>query len=148
MRPFFLALTLLLLFPKIGKSQTEISLYDSQGNAIAYIDTEDDNTIYMWGGKPVAYLYAVTGAVHIYGFDGKHLGWYVDGIIRDHSGDAVGFIKGKASNIILKYESYKGYKEYKPYKSYREYAPYRPYLTTNFSSTPLSLFLQLGNDDK
>jgi len=146
-RPVFLALLLLLLFSNISKSQSEISLYDSQGNAVAYIDTGDENTIYLWGGKPVAYLYAVNGTVHVYGFNGKHLGWYVDGIIRDHSGDAVGFINGAVRNIPLQYESYKGYKEYKPYKTYREYAPYSPYLTTNFSNTPLSFFLQIGSGD-
>ena len=34
----------------------EISLFDSDGEAVAYIDTSDDFTIYLWKGKPVAYL--------------------------------------------------------------------------------------------
>lgn len=33
----------------------EISLYDSEGAAIAYIDTSNDMTIYLWEGDPVAY---------------------------------------------------------------------------------------------
>jgi hypothetical protein len=127
--------------------QEQISLYDSQGNAVAYIDTDDGNTIYLWGGRPVAYLYSDNANVNVYSFNGKHLGWYINGILRDHSGDAVGFIKGAVSSIYLKYESYKGYKEYKPYKGHREYTPYKPYFTSNFSNTPLSLFLQMGNDD-
>lgn len=39
-------------------AQDEISLFNSDGEATAYIDTEDDDlTIYLWGGKPVAYLH-------------------------------------------------------------------------------------------
>lgn len=35
-------------------AQDEISLFNSDGEATAYIDTEDDDlTIYLWGGKPV-----------------------------------------------------------------------------------------------
>jgi hypothetical protein len=34
----------------------EISLFNAQGAASAYIDTDDDLTIYLWSGKPVAYL--------------------------------------------------------------------------------------------
>jgi len=50
----------------------EISLYDYKGDAVAYIDTDNDMTIYLWEGKPVAYLKANKS---IYGFNGKHLGW-------------------------------------------------------------------------
>jgi len=126
--------------------QEEISLYNSQGKPIAYITTDDGLTIFMWGGKPVAYLSKNRDDFHIYGFNGSHLGWFEDGIIYDHEGDAVGFIKG-AVNIYTEYEPYKSYKEYKPYKAYKEYAPYKPYLSSSFSSTPLSIFLLGGIDD-
>lgn len=33
----------------------QITLFDSDGDAIAYIDTNDDLTIYLWSGKPVAF---------------------------------------------------------------------------------------------
>ncbi len=34
-------------------------------------------TIYLWGGKPVAYLSAESDdGFHVYGFNGKHLGWF------------------------------------------------------------------------
>lgn len=46
--------------------------------AVAYIDADDELTIYLWGGKPVAYLERDTGnEFHVYGFSGKHLGWFV-----------------------------------------------------------------------
>jgi hypothetical protein len=122
----------------------EITLFDSDGEAIAYIDTDDEDlTIYLWNGKPVAYLDPDGDAYNIYGFNGKHLGWYDEGIVRDHKGYAVGFRKG-ATNVYTKYEPYKSYKAYKPYKAYKEYAPYKPYNQSQFSGESLSLFLSKG----
>jgi len=121
----------------------EISLFNSKGSAVAYVDTDDDDlTIYLWSGKPVAYI----SNNNIYGFNGNHLGWWVDGIIRDHDGDAVGATKD-ATNMYTEYEPYKGYKEYKPYKSYKEYAPYKPYWSTSWSSDSFKMFLLQGIDD-
>jgi hypothetical protein len=122
----------------------EITLFNSDGEAIAYIDAEDEDlTIYMWNGTPVAYLDPNGDAFNIYGFNGEHLGWFEDGIVRDHEGYAVGFRKG-ATNIYTKYEPYKSYKQYKPYKAYKKYAPYKPYYKNQFSGESLSLFLMRG----
>jgi hypothetical protein len=138
-------LTLFITFlTQVSFAQSEISLFDKEGNPVAYIDTNDDWTIYLWEGKPVAYIINDGQTLHIYGFNGKHLGWYVNGIIRDHEGNVVGFKKDAVSNIYEKYESYKGYKEYKPYKTYKEYAPYQPYFSTKFSSINLNGFLYQG----
>lgn len=121
----------------------EISLFNSKGSPVAYVDTDDDDlTIYLWSGKPVAYI----SGDNIYGFNGKHLGWWVKGIIRDHEGDAVGTTKD-ATNIYTEYEPYKSYKEYKPYKSYKEYAPYKPYWSTSWSSSSFKMFLLQGIAD-
>ena len=80
---------------------------------------------------------------NIYDLNGNHLGWFENGIVRDHEGYAVGFKEGAAS-IYTKYEPYKSYKQYKPYKAYKQYAPYKTYYKTQFSNEPLSLFLMLG----
>jgi len=133
-----------LIFILIAFSQTavarEISLYDMEGEAVAYIDT-DDATIYLWGGKPVAYL----DGTNIYGFNGKHIGWLEEGIIWDHDGDGVGFIKG-AVNKLTKLESLKGLKELKPLKSLKELAPLKPLKSRRWSRTPLELLLLSGAD--
>ncbi|MFB0973581.1 MAG: hypothetical protein QMB59_03310, partial [Bacteroidales bacterium] len=84
-----------------------------------------------------------TKSTVVYGFNGHHLGWFDDGIVRDHDGYAVGFQKG-ALNKYTGYEGYKSYKQYKPYKSYREYAPYQPYDQSYFSNESLTIFLRRG----
>jgi len=145
MYKFLITVFIVMVTNTLKAQNEEISIYSSQGKAIAYIETED-MTIYLWGGKPVAYLTNDSEKFNIYGFNGKHLGWFVKGIMRDHDGDVTGFIKD-AVNIPIEYEPYKGYKQYKPYKSYKEYAPYMPYLSNSFSKTPLSLFLAQGVDD-
>ena len=39
--------------PALG---AERSLFNSDGKPVAYIDSDDEPTIYLWAGKPVAYL--------------------------------------------------------------------------------------------
>lgn len=57
--------------------------YDCHGKPTAY--TEDGTHIYLFTGEPVAYLDGDT----VYGFNGKHLGWFSDGWIRDLHGCCV-----------------------------------------------------------
>ena len=136
-----LAVILFFVSVQVLASDEEITLFDGAGKPAAYI--AEELTIYLWSGKPVAYLHSDSGKLHVYGFNGKHLGWFVKGIVRDHEGNAVGAEK-EAFRSSVEYEPYKSYKQYKPYQSYREYAPYQPYLSTSWSEMPLRLFLMQG----
>ena len=69
----------------------EITLYAASGKPIAYIADDDDSTIYLWSGKPVAYLKSEA----VYGFNGKHLGWFVKGLIYNHDGEIVGATRSR-----------------------------------------------------
>ena len=139
-----LLILLLLFIPSVCLSQ-EISLFNSNGDAVAYIDTDDeDNTIYLWNGTPVAYLSPESNYYNIYGFNGNHLGWFEDGIVRNEDGDAVGFQKGAVSGVYTNYEPYKSYKKYKPYKSFKSFAPFKPYFSNSFSNESFVLFLKRG----
>lgn len=60
-------------------------LYDRSGMPTAY--TEDLDNIFLFSGQPVAYLFKNM----IYGFNGKHLGWFENGWIRDLRGACVFF---------------------------------------------------------
>ena len=117
----------------------EVSLYNANGDAVAYIDFSDEKTIFLWTGKPVAYL----DDENVYGFNGKHLGWFTEGALVDHSGTSpcVTVDRHPSPN----YEGYKGYKGYKPYKGYQEYAPYKPYTSNQFSSVECRVHLSAGN---
>jgi hypothetical protein len=121
----------------------EISLFDKNGDAKAYI--AEDLTIYLWGGDPVAYLYSSNNDWHVYGFNGEHLGWYVDGIIFDNNGYAVGAQKD-ATSMITSIEPIKGIKGIKSIKSIKEIAPIKPILSNSWARTPLVIFLRAGEN--
>lgn len=63
-------------------------LYDRQGYAVAYIATDYRSTIFLWEGTPVAYLYEEE---HVYGINGRHLGWFKNEIIYNDKGERIGF---------------------------------------------------------
>lgn len=122
----------------------DISLFNSDGDAVAYIDTEEDDlTIYLFDGRPVCYLYSSNGDYHVYGFNGTHLGWFVEGIIRDHQGNAVG-VTEEATMMFTNFETFKSFKSFKPFKAFREYAPFKPFFSSSFSVTNFKLFLLNG----
>jgi hypothetical protein len=133
--------TLVAISISTGAIAEEISLFDSRGEATAYISTDHELTIYKWEGKPMAYL----SGEHIYGYNGKHLGWFDNGIVWDHKGRGVGFVKGAVS-MSTNLESLKGLKELRSLKSLKELAPLKPLKTQSWAPIPLSLFLAAGSD--
>jgi len=142
---FRTALLLVALVTVASASDEEVTLFSGKGKAAAYIFV-DDMTIYLWGGKPVAYLHPdkASGGFHIYGFNGKHLGWFVRGVVRDHDGDAACAVKERMKST--EFEPFKAFKEFTPFKAFREFAPFRPAFTTSFGSVTCSLFLAEGGE--
>lgn len=59
--------------------------YDNHGRPTAY--TEDGTHIYLFTGEPVAYFDRDT----VYGYNGRHFGWFENGWIRDLNGYCVFF---------------------------------------------------------
>jgi hypothetical protein len=54
----------------------------------------------------LAYIASTSGdGFNVYGFNGKHLGWFVKGVIRDHDGNGACGLEGVVSSP--KYEPYK-----------------------------------------
>ncbi len=121
----------------------EIDLYDGAGEAKAYV--ADDLTIYLWDGEPVAYLDTSRSSseVDIYGFNGKHLGWFRRGIVYDHEGYAVGAVR-EAFISKPAFAPFKGFKQFKPFKSFKEFAPFRPFFMKTWADTSLRRFLRAG----
>ena len=129
-----------------AQAAEELSLYDSGGRPTAYV--AKGLTIYLWSGTPVAYLTEDHSGCgfHVYGFNGKHLGWFVDGVIRDHCGGAVGALK-EVLTVLPQLEPLKGLKELMPLKGLPELAPLRPLISLNWSEIPLKLFLLQGTNN-
>ena len=66
----------------------ETILYSDKGEPVAYIASDYGRTIYLWDGLPVAYLYEEE---HVYGANGRHLGWFRDDILYNNHGERAGF---------------------------------------------------------
>jgi hypothetical protein len=118
----------------------ERTLFDNYGNAIAYIAHNDEDTVYLWGGKPVAY---VKNSNQIYGFNGKHLGWYEGDIVRNLAGEKVGF-NNKSLPVFSNFEPFKSFKEFKPFKGFTEFAHNKPFYKNTQSGISLSDFFLAG----
>jgi hypothetical protein len=127
----------------LAMADDEVTLFDGRGRASAYIALDDEMTIYLWDGKPVAYLDRDSGGgFHVYGFNGKHLGWFVSGIVRDHDGNAACAVKERLRST--EFEPFKSFKQFKPFKSFEEFAPFRPFFTTSWGDIPCRFLLAEG----
>lgn len=120
----------------------EVSLFDVDGRAIAYIAIDDELTIYLWGGKPVAYLDEDYDGYHVYGFNGNHLGWYVDGVIRDRRGDAACATRNRIRSPGI--EPIKRIKQIKPIQHIPKIPPVQPIFSAGFGSTTCRILLGSG----
>lgn len=63
----------------------DLTLYDSKGRPTAYL--EDGAHIYTFPGVPVAYVHEGS----VYSLEGRHLGWFAKGWVRDNHGRCVFF---------------------------------------------------------
>lgn len=131
----------LIVLASSAHAEDEVSLFDGKGSPRAYI--AEDNTIYLWSGKPTAYLERdPVGGFHVYGFNGKHLGWFGKGVVRHHEGNAACAVKEALRRTD--FEPFKSFKEFKPFKSFKEFAPFRPFFSREWSETPCRFLLSEG----
>jgi hypothetical protein len=123
----------------VDHPSSDTEFFDSRGAAVAFFD--DDQTLYLWSGKPVAYL----DEDSIFGFNGKHLGWLAMGSIYDHDGNLVAAIADRFASPVKSPPS-KGFKEFKPFKAFEEFKPFKPFFSNNWSDVPARLYLSFGAD--
>jgi len=119
----------------------EITIFDKRGEAVAYIDTSQDNTIYLWDGQPVAFL----RGENVYENDGKHLGQLKNGRLNDHDGNCVGVLEG-ATSMLTQIPSIKGIKGIRPIRGIPEIPPIPAIPSMSWSRMPLELWLSAGTD--
>lgn len=144
----FINILLVLLATTVANhaADKEKTLFDSEGDAVAYIALDDELNIYIWKGEPVAYLKKEAEDIHVYGFNGSHLGWFEKGIIWNHKGYAVGFVEGAVSKVT-KNEPIKGIRKITPIKRIAKLPPLKPTFKKEFSDMPLKAFLLQGSKD-
>jgi hypothetical protein len=101
-----------------------------------------DDRLVTFPGKNAGFLVGD----NLYNYTGKHVGWFSEGLVRDHYGHVVGFGEKVTDSIhpllpYMQYKPYAGYVQYEPYRPYLQYEPYRPYKAYSWSSISLeSLF--------
>lgn len=127
------------------QDELQITLYDENKEAIAYIDNSDSATIYLFEGDVVAYI---ESEEQVYGFNGRLLGWYSDGVLYDQTYHAVGAKHGIARggiNTVATYpERRKGIKQVKPVKPVKGNDFAHPVLIDSWSETTLIDFFAAG----
>ena len=118
----------------------EITIYNKKGMPCAYLATDDERTIYLWNGQPVAYL----DNENIYGFNGKHLGWFKrKRVMYDKNGLRIGFTTITCPSA-LQVEPKKSAKKAKPVKTAKTAPTKEPDFKLSKSEANLSDFLQDG----
>lgn len=125
------------------QQESEVTLFDARTMPEAYICyTDNDTTIYMWDGRPVAYF---KEEGKIYHFNGSFLGWYKDKVLYNKEGYAVAARKGVVRGEIRMDETYaesvvKGVKHSKPVPHVPSLPPVTPVFKDEWSGTSLSGF--------
>lgn len=127
------------------QDELQITLYDKNKEAVAYIDYSDDSTIYLFEGEPVAYI---ESEEQVYGFNGRFLGWYLDGVLYDQTYNVVGakhgIAKGGINTVSTFPEKRKGIKQVKPIKAAKGNNFAHPALFDSWSKTTLTDFFTAG----
>lgn len=123
----------------------QVSLFNNQGEAVAYIDFSEDATIFLWNGTPMAFLEKDGDDICVFGFNGSFLGWYEEGIFYDKKGYVVGAKKG-AVNMATKIEEIKGIQKITPIRPITAITPIQPILKNSWSSNSLTEYLYFGNN--
>ena len=122
----------------------ERTLFDKNGEAVAYITSDYNETIYLWEGYAVAYLY---NEEHVYGINGRHLGWFINDILFNNNGQRIGFTSNSCPVSIAK-ETTKIEKQMSDEIRSRWAAPPLPHLSFDFAEQDLEDFLKEGRIER
>jgi hypothetical protein len=117
----------------------ETTLFNKHGRPVAYL-ADDRKTIYTWDGRAVAYILEDK----VYGWNGRHLGWFNDGTVFDIFGLRAGFVRNK-SPIPTQMEPLKPEKRLKPVKNPRQVPVAKPVLCYGYSQKTLEEMLEEGS---
>lgn len=112
-------------------------IYDKLGRVVGWTR---NGVVYTLNGQAAAYL----SGEHLYTFTGRHLGRLGNGYFRDHSGLAVGFLRGAVGSPLrpmTQVAPLPPLPSLAPLKSARQLAPLPPLPSLAWSATPWEAFL-------
>jgi len=118
----------------------ERSLFDRNGEPVAYICDDYHESIYLWDGSPVAYLF---NEEHVFGINGRHLGRFINDIIYNDKGERIGFTSNTCPVAVAK-EPIKPKRYPMDEIRSRWSVPPLPNLSFTFASQDLTDFLKEG----
>ena len=113
------------------------TLYNSNGQAVAYID-DDGEYIYLYSGQPVAWL----SDESVYAYSGRYLGWVQNGWFYDRDGRPAFFTEnasGGPAKPARAARPAKGARAARPARGAREARPAKPARSLSWS--------ELSNED-
>ncbi|MHB8761557.1 MAG: 4-fold beta flower protein [Coriobacteriia bacterium] len=117
----------------------ETTLYDAAGQPVAYIAEDGELAVYLWSGEAVAYI---DGEI-VRGWNGRHLGFFVHGVLYDTAGRRTGAVADQCS-CVMRAEPVKQPKRAKRVK-FAPHAPSSfPSWSMAYSDEPLVAFLGRG----
>ena len=80
--------------------------------------------------------------LNVYGFNGKHLGWFVNGVIWDKHGEGACAVKERLQSTQA--EPFKMSKQLRPLKAVKNIVPFRPAFSDQFGHMPCGSLLTEG----
>ena len=115
----------------------ETSIYDVHNSPRIYIAPDHDRTIYTWDGHAVACI----ADENVFGWHGRHLGWFVAGILYDIKGYRIGFTSAtcQADTFAepVKFTKFTKFDRFKPKSTFR-----RPELSQLNSNQDIDTFIR------
>ena len=118
----------------------EEKIFNKNGEPVAYITPGHTPVIYLWDGIPAAYIYE---GDHVFGINGKHLGWFINKILYTHEGDRIGYTFDTCPVSIAK-DPVKGKKQAKDEIRPRWAIPSLPEFGYKVADLDLTEFLSEG----
>ena len=118
----------------------EEKIFNKNGEPVAYVTPGYTPVIYLWDGFPVAYIYEED---HVFGINGKHLGWFVNEVLYTNEGDRIGFTFDTCPVSVAK-DPVKGKKHPKDESRPRWAIPSPPKFGYKVADQDLTAFLSEG----
>ena len=115
----------------------ETNIYDTHNRPRIYLADDGDQSFYTWDGHAVACL----AGEHVFGWKGRHIGWFVEGILYDDKGFRIGFTS--ATCPADTYTEPAKYTKFSKLERFRQQTPHRrPALSLTNSNQDIDDFIR------